>query len=217
MFGGGGGGGGAGGGGGGGGEEGAGGPLAFLRTHPQFQLMRRAVQANPAILVPMLQELGKQNPELLQSIQAHQQEFMAMVMEPAGGEWGLRGGKGRRRERPRAGGGGWEKHGERSSCLVLSCSALLPCNNLTLPVSHAVTSRVPAPPPQTPASHTVTHHLAPLSSPPPPPLLYPPTPPPTHPPTPLPARRGRGGPAGCAGGHGWCHPGGAHRGGRRRH
>lgn len=74
MFGGGGGGGsgGAGGGaavpvsGGGGAAAAAGGPLDFLRSHPQFQLLRRAVQANPNILVPMLQELGKQNPELLQ-------------------------------------------------------------------------------------------------------------------------------------------------------
>lgn len=49
---------------------GGGGPLDFLRTNPQFQLLRRAVQANPQILVPMLQELGKQNPELLQQVRA---------------------------------------------------------------------------------------------------------------------------------------------------
>jgi hypothetical protein len=67
MFGGGGGGGGGGGAAGGGGGAGAGGgPLEFLRHHPQFQMLRRAVQSNPTILVPMLQELGKQNPELLQ-------------------------------------------------------------------------------------------------------------------------------------------------------
>ncbi len=44
----------------------AGGALEFLRHHPQFQMLRRAVQSNPQILMPMLQELGKQNPELLQ-------------------------------------------------------------------------------------------------------------------------------------------------------
>lgn len=39
-----------------GGEAAAGGgPLDFLRGNPQFQLLRRAVQANPDILAPMLQ------------------------------------------------------------------------------------------------------------------------------------------------------------------
>ncbi|KIY92057.1 Putative DNA repair protein RAD23-3 [Monoraphidium neglectum] len=45
-------------------------------------MLRRAVQSNPTILVPMLQELGKQNPELLQQINAHQADFLRMVMEP---------------------------------------------------------------------------------------------------------------------------------------
>ena len=82
---------GGGGGGGGGAAAGAGGegaepgnPLDFLRNNPQFQLLRRAVQQSPGILVPMLQELGKQNPELLQQIQANQQAFMQMLAEPAG-------------------------------------------------------------------------------------------------------------------------------------
>lgn len=43
-----------------------GGALDFLRTNPQFQLLRRAVASNPNILIPMLQELGKSNPQLLQ-------------------------------------------------------------------------------------------------------------------------------------------------------
>jgi hypothetical protein len=34
---------------------GEGGPLDFLRGNPQFQLLRRAVAANPDILAPMLQ------------------------------------------------------------------------------------------------------------------------------------------------------------------
>ena len=53
-------------GGGGGDAGGGGGPLEFLRNHPQFQAMRQVVQANPQILQPMLQELGRQNPHLLQ-------------------------------------------------------------------------------------------------------------------------------------------------------
>eukprot|EP00775_Hariotina_reticulata_P002326 gene2326-2634_t len=85
MFGGGGGGGGAGA---AGGEAGAAaGPLDFLRGNPQFQLLRRAVQANPDILAPMLQELRKQNPQLMQQISQNQAEFMRMVMEaPEEGE-----------------------------------------------------------------------------------------------------------------------------------
>lgn len=64
---------------------GGGGPagLEFLRNHPQFQALRSVVQANPGILQPMLQELGKQNPQLLQSINQNQQEFLAMLNEPA--------------------------------------------------------------------------------------------------------------------------------------
>ncbi len=33
----------------------AGGPLDFLQHNPQFMVLRRAVQGNPNILVPMLQ------------------------------------------------------------------------------------------------------------------------------------------------------------------
>jgi hypothetical protein len=36
-------------------QGGAAGPLDFLRSRPEFQLLRRAVQGNPNILVPMLQ------------------------------------------------------------------------------------------------------------------------------------------------------------------
>eukprot|EP00897_Mesotaenium_endlicherianum_P005682 jgi/Mesen1/5141/ME000255S04107 len=39
------------------------GALDFLRNNPQFQALRQMVQANPQILQPMLQELGKQNPQ----------------------------------------------------------------------------------------------------------------------------------------------------------
>lgn len=66
---------------------GQGSPLDFLRGNPQFQLLRRAVQANPQILGPMLQELGKQNPELLQQINSNQQDFLRLITEaPAEGE-----------------------------------------------------------------------------------------------------------------------------------
>ncbi|KAK9831333.1 hypothetical protein WJX81_003122 [Elliptochloris bilobata] len=64
------------------------GPLDFLRANPQFQALRAIVQSHPAILQPMLQELGKQNPELLSLINSNQAEFLRLINEPAppGGE-----------------------------------------------------------------------------------------------------------------------------------
>lgn len=41
-------------------------PLAFLRTQPQFLHMRQAIQQNPALLPALLQQLGRENPQLLQ-------------------------------------------------------------------------------------------------------------------------------------------------------
>ncbi|XP_026407840.1 ubiquitin receptor RAD23d-like isoform X2 [Papaver somniferum] len=64
----------------------AGGNLDFLRTNPQFQALRAMVQANPQILQPMLQELGKQNPQLVRLIQEHQTDFLRLINEPVEGE-----------------------------------------------------------------------------------------------------------------------------------
>jgi len=55
--------------------------LSFLRNNPQFQALRQMVQANPQILQPMLQELGKQNPQLLQLINSNQGDFLRMLNE----------------------------------------------------------------------------------------------------------------------------------------
>lgn len=63
------------------------GALDFLRTNPQFQALRSMVQANPQILQPMLQELGKQNPQLLRLINDNQGEFLRLINE-AGAEGG---------------------------------------------------------------------------------------------------------------------------------
>ncbi|XP_022864036.1 ubiquitin receptor RAD23c-like isoform X2 [Olea europaea var. sylvestris] len=61
--------------------------LDFLRNSQQFQALRTMVQANPQILQPMLQELGKQNPNLLRLIQEHQADFLRLINEPVeGGE-----------------------------------------------------------------------------------------------------------------------------------
>ncbi|XP_010549930.1 PREDICTED: ubiquitin receptor RAD23c-like [Tarenaya hassleriana] len=65
------------------------GTLDFLRNSQQFQALRAMVQANPQILQPMLQELGKQNPQLMRLIQEHQADFLRLINEPVeGGEGG---------------------------------------------------------------------------------------------------------------------------------
>ncbi|KAG1364407.1 ubiquitin receptor RAD23b [Cocos nucifera] len=58
------------------------GSLDFLRHNRQFQALRAMVQANPQILQPMLQELSKQNPQLLRQIQEHHAEFLRLMNEP---------------------------------------------------------------------------------------------------------------------------------------
>ncbi|XP_062155777.1 ubiquitin receptor RAD23b-like [Alnus glutinosa] len=73
---------------GGGGGGGGLGSLEFLRNNPQFQALRSMVQANPQILQPMLQELGKQNPQLLRLIQEHHAEFLQLINEPLEGSEG---------------------------------------------------------------------------------------------------------------------------------
>ncbi|XP_052182714.1 ubiquitin receptor RAD23b-like [Diospyros lotus] len=71
-----------------GGGSGGLGPLDFLRNSQQFQTLRSMVQANPQILQPMLQELGKQNPQLLRIIQEHHAEFLQLINEPVEGSEG---------------------------------------------------------------------------------------------------------------------------------
>jgi len=40
------------------------------------------IQTNPQLLGPLLQQLGTINPQILQLINNHQQEFMALLNEP---------------------------------------------------------------------------------------------------------------------------------------
>uniref|UniRef100_A0A7N0T5X8 Ubiquitin receptor RAD23 n=1 Tax=Kalanchoe fedtschenkoi TaxID=63787 RepID=A0A7N0T5X8_KALFE len=72
----------------GGNAAGGAGNLDFLRNSQQFQALRTMVQANPQILQPMLQELGKQNPALMRMIQEHQADFLRLINEPVEGAEG---------------------------------------------------------------------------------------------------------------------------------
>ena len=58
-------------------------PFEFLRQHPQFSALKQLVQTNPALLPRVLQELAQQNPQLMQLIATHQQEFLQVLQEPS--------------------------------------------------------------------------------------------------------------------------------------
>lgn len=59
-----------------------GGPLDALRRHPQFDALRRLVQSNPSALQAVLAQIGQQQPDLLQAINANQAAFLEMMNEP---------------------------------------------------------------------------------------------------------------------------------------
>lgn len=70
----------------GGSSSGSGGaPLDALRSHPQFDALRRLVQSNPSTLQAVLAQIGQQQPELLQAINANQAAFLEMMNEPVVG------------------------------------------------------------------------------------------------------------------------------------
>lgn len=76
-----------------GGGGGGGGTFDFLRSHPQFNQLKQLVQTNPTLLQPVLTQLGQQNPQILQLINTHQQEFIQLLNEPVttGGGGGMGG------------------------------------------------------------------------------------------------------------------------------
>mmetsp|Transcript_4858 Transcript_4858/g.10874 ORF Transcript_4858/g.10874 Transcript_4858/m.10874 type:complete len:456 (-) Transcript_4858:8-1375(-) len=63
-------------------SAGSGATLAALRSHPQFNDLRRLVQSNPAMLQTVLTQIGQQQPELLTEINANQEAFLQMMNEP---------------------------------------------------------------------------------------------------------------------------------------
>ncbi|XP_048832303.1 RAD23 homolog A, nucleotide excision repair protein b isoform X2 [Brienomyrus brachyistius] len=75
-------------------SQSTGNPLEFLRNQPQFRQMRQIIQQNPALLPALLQQLGRDNPQLLQQITQHQERFVQMLNEPHGGDLGGEGAEG---------------------------------------------------------------------------------------------------------------------------
>eukprot|EP00569_Conticribra_weissflogii_P011934 CAMPEP_0171384498 /NCGR_PEP_ID=MMETSP0879-20121228/38501_1 /TAXON_ID=67004 /ORGANISM="Thalassiosira weissflogii, Strain CCMP1336" /LENGTH=465 /DNA_ID=CAMNT_0011896773 /DNA_START=108 /DNA_END=1507 /DNA_ORIENTATION=+ len=65
-----------------GGSSSGGATLVPLRNHPQFNDLRRLVQSNPSMLQAVLTQIGQQQPDLLQAINANQAEFLRMMNEP---------------------------------------------------------------------------------------------------------------------------------------
>ena len=95
--------------GGGGGGSSSGGPLQSLRNHPQFDALRRLVQSNPQTLQAVLTQIGQQDPQLLQEINANQAVFLEMMNEPiAEGGSGAGAGAGASTGGAGAGAGGME-------------------------------------------------------------------------------------------------------------
>lgn len=58
-------------------------PLQSLRNHPQLNELRHLVQSNPQMLQQVLAQIGQQQPELLQEINANQSLFLEIMNEPA--------------------------------------------------------------------------------------------------------------------------------------
>ncbi|KAM8793368.1 LOW QUALITY PROTEIN: UV excision repair protein RAD23 homolog B-like [Eudromia elegans] len=63
-------------------------PFEFLRNQPQFQQMRQIIQQNSSLLPALLQQIGQENPQLLQfthvsqQISHHQEHFIHMLNKP---------------------------------------------------------------------------------------------------------------------------------------
>lgn len=63
-------------------HEHEGGALDQLRQHPEFNNLRTLLQQNPGALGQVLEAIGQQNPELLNLINANQDEFLELMNEP---------------------------------------------------------------------------------------------------------------------------------------
>lgn len=63
--------------------------LEFLRNNPQFQQLRNAVQQNPQMLEPILQQVAQGNPGLAGIIAQNPEAFLALLGEGVDDEDGV--------------------------------------------------------------------------------------------------------------------------------
>ena len=60
-------------------------PLAFLRDVPEFNFLRVLVLQQPNLLQPLLLSFGQSHPEVMEAINSHKEQFVAMLYEQTGG------------------------------------------------------------------------------------------------------------------------------------
>ena len=60
-------------------------PLAFLRELPEFNFLRVLVLQQPNLLQPLLLSFGQSHPEVMEAINTHKEQFVAMLYEQTGG------------------------------------------------------------------------------------------------------------------------------------
>jgi UV excision repair protein RAD23 len=58
-------------------------PLEFLRNDPQFLQLRTAIQQNPSLLPPLIEQIGQANPELFALLDQHKEAFIELLNEGA--------------------------------------------------------------------------------------------------------------------------------------
>ena len=61
-------------------------PLAFLRDVPEFNFLRVLVLQQPNLLQPLLLSFGQSHPEVMEAINTHKEQFVAMLYEQTGGD-----------------------------------------------------------------------------------------------------------------------------------
>jgi hypothetical protein len=64
------------------GQTGTSGVFDWLVQHPQFQTLRAMIQNNPQLLPVIMQQLTQANPELVDLIREHQNEFVQLLLSP---------------------------------------------------------------------------------------------------------------------------------------
>merc|ERR1712108_47052 len=60
-------------------------PPAFLREVPEFNFLRVLVLQQPNLLQPLLLSFGQSHPEVMEAINTHKEQFVAMLYEQTGG------------------------------------------------------------------------------------------------------------------------------------